>query len=48
VLQCDPARIRRPAVPDGLARVIDLALVEGPHAAFRTARELRRALALRQ
>jgi hypothetical protein len=46
VLQCDPVPIRhrRPAVPDRLARVIDLALVEKPHIAFRTAGELRRAL----
>jgi hypothetical protein len=46
VLQCDPVPIRRrrPAVPDRLARVIDLALTEDPHVTFRTARELRRAL----
>ncbi|MEV5827047.1 protein kinase [Spirillospora sp. NPDC052242] len=46
ILQSDPVPIREraPALPSGLAEVVDHALTERPRIGFQTARELRRAL----
>lgn len=46
VLQTDaiPIRQRNPAIPEALAKVIDLALVDKPDIYFQTARELKEAL----